>query len=145
MSESHKTVIVTESPFKWREDAYDFSVVADGVNIDGAAFALGIISSLVDDEGECDIVTCGCGVGGCAGFFDEKFHKTPNQIIWEMRYRGVCYELVFDRSEYEREALKVLKDMVEKNVGWNDFSFDLYDSREEFVREVKRAEEICGA
>jgi len=95
---------------------------------------------LVENEGECDIVVCGCGDAGCAGFFNERFRKTEEHVVWEMQYGDVDYEIVFERAEYERDALRVLHHMVKNNVGWNAFDFTLYRDIEEFRAAVKQAE-----
>jgi len=138
--------VISTSPFRWSEEDREhcFSVVAGNVELGGTLFPPGIVKSLVEQEGECDIVVCGCGVAECAGFFNERFHKTQEHVIWEMKYRGVDYELSFERSEYQRDALKVLHYMAEKNVGWNAFAFTLYRDIEEFRKAVKQADKECG-
>jgi len=140
------TILKAEHPFTWSDDDREFSfgVKGRGVAINGCLYVPGVIASLLEDECECDIVTCGCGIAGCAGFFEERFHKTPESVVWAMRYRDRHYKIVFNRCEYESEALRVLRHMVENNVGWNDFSFELYQSFDEFVAEVKKAETACG-
>ena len=80
----------------------------------------------------------GCGVAGCAGFWSEKFWKTDKLVVWEIEHKRNVYTWCFDRAIYERESLAMLKDMVERHIGWNGLVSPEYDSYEEFCDDVRR-------
>lgn len=133
--------VITVSPFKFDETEreYSFSVIdpESGNEISDAIYLRGVIKSLREDEGEVDIVGCGCSVAGCSGFWSEKFRKTAELVVWEIQQYKNKYTLNFDRSVYERDALNMLKDMVARNIGWNALAVPEYASYEDFCDAVK--------
>lgn len=140
--------VITVSPFKYSEAErdYSFSVIdpESGNEISDAVYIRGVIKSLLEDDGEIDIVGCGCSVSGCSGFSSEKFSKTAELVVWEIQQYKNKYTLNFDRSVYERDALAMLKDMVARNIGWNELAVPEYDSYEAFKKDVFRVEAAIG-
>lgn len=138
--------VITVSPFKYSEAErdYSFSVIdpESGNEISDAVYLKGVIKSLLEDEGEIDIVGCGCSVAGCSGFSSEKFTKTDELVIWNIQQYKNTYTLNFDRAMNEREALALLKDMVARNVGWNELAVPEYDSYEAFKEDVFRLRQL---
>ena len=133
--------VLKSSPFKCTKARwYRFSVVdpGSGKKIKDFLYLKGVIASLLAEKGCVDIVGCGCGVAGCAGFWSEKFWKTDKLVVWEIEHKRNVYTWCFDRAIYERESLAMLKDMVERHIGWNGLVSPEYDSYEEFCDDVRR-------
>jgi len=111
-----------------RNGGYYFRAVdpESGLEITGSLFIPSVIKSLLEAQGECDIAVCGCGDAGCAGFFGERFRKTADLVVWDINCNGEWYNLRFDRGVYERDAIAMLKDMVKRNIGWNEFAVEQF-------------------
>lgn len=136
--------VITVSPFKFDETErdYSFSVIdlESGDEISDAVYLRGVVKSLLEDAGEIDIVGCGCSVAGCSGFWSERFRKSAELVVWEIQQYKNKYTLNFDRSVYERDALAMLKDMVARNIGWNELAVPEYESYEAFKEDVFQVE-----
>lgn len=67
-------------------------------------------------------------------------HECPygTVVVWEIEHKRNVYTWCFDRAIYERESLAMLKDMVERHIGWNGLVSPEYDSYEEFCDDVRR-------
>jgi hypothetical protein len=94
-----------------------------------------LFQSLVATRGDEELLVCGCSVGGCAGFFDESFEATDRWIEWRTRYYDLKCVWRFDRTIYETEAIRMLRDIHDTREGWN-FCYLWYDSLDAFEAAV---------
>lgn len=63
------------------------------------------------DEGA-GILTCGCGVPGCAGIWIQTCHVSSRMVHWTVRETGHWTDLFFEREAYERGLVEMLHDMA---------------------------------
>ena len=63
------------------------------------------------DEGS-GILTCGCGVPGCAGIWSQTCHVSRRMVHWSVRETGHWTDLFFERDAYERGLVEMLHDMA---------------------------------
>ncbi len=96
-----------------------------------------LMKSLGKEHGEEELLTCGCGVAGCAGFSDERFERTEAYVHWSFEEMGTAYSLFFERRAYEVGAIEMLHEVYTSKEGWQ-FNGTEYWSYEEFKSEVDK-------
>ncbi len=127
------------------------SLVLNGQPVKGVFDAFAFMQSLLIKQRPIEILTCGCGVAGCAGIFEGTTVKVR-------RYTVECRDIdcglpkrfyQFERSEYEAAielTRKFFIDIATKAESGHygteeDYWHDLYtfESVEEFEKSVKRS------
>ena len=58
------------------------------------------------------ILTCGCGIPGCAGIWSQTCHVSRHMVHWTVRETGHWTDLFFEREAYERGMVGMLHEMV---------------------------------
>ncbi|MBR6021835.1 MAG: hypothetical protein IK066_05385 [Kiritimatiellae bacterium] len=96
------------------------------------------------DEGA-GILTCGCGVPGCAGIWSQTCHVSRRMVHWTVRETGRWTEWFFERKAYERGLVEMLHEMVTSG---QEYSLPYlceceYKDWGKFVAEAQAAVERC--
>ena len=131
--------IIGISPFVKDSDGdYCFKVKVPGMNyVLSAEIDLhALIVSLASEECDEPVLTCGCGIAECAGFWKEHCKRLADVIHWSIREQRTDFELFFDREIYERGAIEMLADLVDRKAGWNILGCPPHNSFEEFEKHV---------
>lgn len=63
----------------------------------------------VDDDFDC-LLTCGCGISGCAGFYEFISYITKNEIFWKLNGSDV---FKFNKKQYLEEVKSCLSHLLE--------------------------------
>ncbi len=134
--------IISKSPFV-KEDDEDYGYgwwfravdPVSGQLIKSAIWPGGLLRSLVEERGADELLTCTCGVPGCAGFSHETFERTAKYVRWSFTFGDNVHTLYFDRSVYVRGAITMLQDVYSTKEGWQ-FVFGEYNSYEDFKAAV---------
>ena len=133
-------VIIKVSPFVKDSDGdYGFEVkIPDRDYVLAASVNLhALIVSLASDDCDEPVLTCGCGVAECAGFWKEHCNRTADVVHWSIREQQADFELFFDRGIYERGAIEMLADIIDSKSGWDTLGCPPHGSFEEFEAHVK--------
>ena len=131
--------VIDISPFVKDSDGdYDFKVRIPGKDyVLAASIDLhALIVSLASDECDEPVLTCGCGIAECAGFWKEHCKRSADVIHWSIREKQTDFELFFDRDAYERGAIEMLADLVGRKTGWDALGCPPHNSFEEFEEHV---------
>lgn len=58
------------------------------------------------------ILTCGCGIPGCAGIWSQTCHVSRRMVHWTVRETGRWTDLYFEQDAYERGMVEMLHEMA---------------------------------
>lgn len=58
------------------------------------------------------ILTCGCGIPGCAGIWSQTCHVSRRMVHWTVRETRGWLDLFFEREAYERGLVAMLHEMA---------------------------------
>lgn len=118
-----KSRIWNSGPEEFEEDVILTEVFADGkllIDFESNYLATDLLSleRSIHQDGEFFIVTCTCGVPGCAGIREGiRVTRSDNNVHWVVRGVGETQTFYFDPEEYEsaiEEGIKQLQKMVER-------------------------------
>ena len=118
-----KSRIWNSGPEEFEEDMILTEVFADGkllIDFESNYLATDLLSleRSIHQDGEFFIVTCTCGVPGCAGIREGiRVTRSDNNVHWVVRGVGETQTFYFDPEEYEsaiEEGIKQLQKMVER-------------------------------
>ena len=118
-----KSRIWNSAPEEFEEDMILTEVFADGkllIDFESNYLATDLLSleRSIHQDGEFFIVTCTCGVPGCAGIREGiRVTRSDNNVHWVVRGVGETQTFYFDPEEYEsaiEEGIKQLQKMVER-------------------------------
>ena len=76
-------------------------------------------------DSEDGVLTCGCGVSGCAGFYNFNSIITTSEIFWDINNGEVLFK--FDKEQYINEVrtnLEMLMDLCAREKKLEYFSFN---------------------
>ena len=105
-------------------DAYDFLVKEDalGKELSGAIDFRALIESLGRIDYDGCVLTCGCSVPECAGFWEEYVHVSSRMVHWSIKKDKEVHELFFERETFEENAIAMLRDMYDNGFGWDNLA-----------------------
>ena len=89
--------IIEKSPFVKEDDPegflWLFRVVDPITNrlVETSFSPYALLNSLGEAYGEQELLTCSCGVAGCAGIYHEKFKSTERFVHWSFVNKGIVY------------------------------------------------------
>jgi hypothetical protein len=118
-----KSRIWNSAPEEFEEDMILTEVFADGkllIDFESNYLATDLLSleRSIHQDGEFFIVTCTCGVPGCAGIREGiRVTRSDNNVHWVVRGVGETQTFYFDPEEYEaaiEKGIKQLQKMVER-------------------------------
>ena len=91
------------------------------------------------------ILTCGCGVPGCAGIWSQTCHVSRRMVHWTVRETERWTDLFFERDAYERGMVEMLHDMATsgKKYAMPYLCECEYRDWSKFVAELHEAVERC--
>lgn len=138
-----------ECPFVRIGDSYKFQVAGNGeadslnvfVDLRQLLEKLGAKDYCVDDDAGFfeGILTCSCGVPGCAGLWNQSFHVSERMVRWDVCCYETRFELFFDRKTYDEGVVCLLHDLcLSKDALRSEFGggYNGWGSPEDHVAEV---------
>lgn len=104
----------TKTPFRYNENDWTGSVgfyaiaPETGNALSGCVDIVQMIRALMDD-GDADMLVCGCGEAGCHGIWRSRVWKTRSLVHWSVSQNDMDFALYFDRDMYDESALRTLQ------------------------------------
>ncbi len=112
--------LIRISPFTKDEDGYYAFSAKDPVsgerleeylNLDTLLQEMPALSYTAEDV--CGaILTCSCGVPGCAGLWKQAFRVSGGTVHWSVRKYQKQFDFYFDREVYEMGMVRMFHDLV---------------------------------
>ena len=141
--------LITDNPFVKDEEgeyAFRFTIPNSNATIECNINIRCAIESLLADNYQGEMMVCGCGDAGCAGFRNERCRRTGNEICWSFAYYNCHVELHFERQAYEQNIIEMLDEMITSRKGWNPFEYiEVYKSFDEFHSAVLKLKETLAS
>ncbi len=83
-----------------------------GAEIDFQELLLAVGATDYFGDEAAGILTCGCGVPGCARILSQSCHVSLRMVHWTVREPGRWSDCFFERNAYERGLVEMLHDMA---------------------------------
>lgn len=64
----------------------------------------------IDDDNQ-SVLTCGCGIAGCAGFYHFHSEITDNEILWDINQGKDLFK--FDKNQYIDEVKQKIRFLMD--------------------------------
>ncbi len=135
-----ESLLITENPFartidsKTRLPSYWFhqKIPKTEFELTGAINYRGLIDSMSRREFDGYILTCGCSVPGCAGFWEEYCHVSNKMVRLSINKYQVYMDLFFERERYEQNVITMFRDLIDHKTGWDNLACPSYRDFESF-------------
>lgn len=116
--------INSESGLPWYR--FNMKVPQSDDIICGAMNYRALIDSMIMHETDYYMLTCSCSEPGCDGFWEEYSHVSEKMVHWSVNRYDVYADLFFERESYERNAIIMLRDLIEHKTGWDNLGVPSY-------------------